>query len=208
MTALIQQFAMGTNTIRVRGTNDQPIFCAKDVCDALAIVNHRAKVARLDADERLTYVQRTAGQRRNMLFVTEPGLYKIILSCREASIPGTAPHAFTRWVTHTILPTLRRQGRVEIERTVRIEYEDEKARRLWCVLKNMNVWNFHARKRHFGKVCRDTSALCYLDSQNSPHVTADNLEAVRATIRTTMATAIQNAVPEDQSRMTDYFDTQ
>ena len=133
---LIETFTeQHNNSIRVRGTNENPIFCAKDVCDALGIVNHRHKVATLDEDEKLTSLEATAGQRRNMVFVTEPGLYKLILTCREVNIKGTVSHAFGRWVFHTVLPSIRKRGKYELEQKL-------EAIRKQCVqYRDLNVWS-------------------------------------------------------------------
>ena len=106
---LIERFTSQTGrTIRVLGTEDNPMFCAKDICNALGIVNHRVKVGKLDQDESRVYVQPTPSGKQKMIFVTEPGLYKMILTSRGSCTQGTVAHTFTRWVTHDVLPSIRR----------------------------------------------------------------------------------------------------
>ena len=205
MSSIIKHFVHGEHQIRIKGTEDEPIFCAKDVCVALGIVNHHNKVARLDEDEKLTSTEWTAGQRRRMVFVTEPGVYKIILSCREANIPGTAPHSFFRWVTHEVLPSIRRTQRYELRQQIEGEFSAEKGRRLWNVVKGMDVWSFNARRKFFGRICSETKHLCTVDQYNSPHVNPDRLEEAKAQIRQTMSAAVLDAVPENQSLITQYF---
>jgi prophage antirepressor-like protein len=76
----------------------------------------RNRFGELDDDEKsLLSSQRTGTKRaKTVLFVTESGLYKLILWSRDSKIKGTACHKFTRWVTHTILPSIRRTGKYEI----------------------------------------------------------------------------------------------
>jgi len=206
MASLIERFTSKVGqVIRVQHKGGEPIFCAKDVCNALGIVNHRDKVVRLDRDEKLTSVEPTPGQRRHMLFVTEPGLYSIILTCREATISGTPAHAFRRWVTHDVLPTIRRDRECKLRETIAIENHEEKGRRLWIVVRDMDVWNFNARRKHFGAVCNATARYCYTDEFNSPHVNQEQLEACNRCICETMSAAILQAVPPDQTKLTDFF---
>jgi prophage antirepressor-like protein len=80
-------------------------WVAKDVCDELDIrVTDITK--RLDDDEvDSIYLVDTLGRSHAMLCVNEPGLYTLILGSRKP-----AAKAFKRWVTHDVLPTLRRTG--------------------------------------------------------------------------------------------------
>jgi len=204
--SLVERFtSRAGQVIRVQGTNAEPTFCAKDVCEALGIVNHRDKVARLDEDEKLTSVEPTGRGTRMMLFVTEPGLYSIILTCRESTISGTAAHAFRRWVTHEVLPSIRKNGRYQLEQRLKIAARDEKGRRLWNVVKALDIYNFNARRKHFGKICEATKALCYVDEFGSPHVHSESIEEAGRVIRETMGQAVLDAVPEGQNFITDYF---
>jgi hypothetical protein len=42
--------------------------------------------------------------------VSESGLYTLVLRCRDATTPGTLPHRFRRWVTGTVLSSIRNTG--------------------------------------------------------------------------------------------------
>ena len=203
--SLIERFTSRTGqVIRVQEHNGEPVFCAKDICEALGIACHRVKVARLDPDEKLACVQQTGRGTRQMVFV-EPGMYSIILTCRGATTAGTPAHAFRRWVTHEVLPAIRRDKEYKLREVIALENREEKGRRLWIVVRDLNVWNFHARRRHFSKVCQATAQFCYTDEFNSPTVNPDQLEECRRCIRETMGRAIVNAVPADQCRLTDMW---
>lgn len=94
----------------VAGENGEPWFVASEVCDVLGISKHRDAVARLDDDEKSTRPLRLDGwsQARAVAVVNEPGLYTLILGSQKPEAK-----AFKRWVTHDVLPTLRKNGRYE-----------------------------------------------------------------------------------------------
>ena len=84
----------------------EPWFVAVDVCRALEIANSRDAVSRLDADEKNTLVL-TDGIRGNpqKVIVNEPGLYALVLSSRKSEAK-----AFKRWITHEVIPSIRKHG--------------------------------------------------------------------------------------------------
>ncbi len=92
--------------VRTLMRDGEPWFIAADVCRALEISNSRDAVARLDDDERNT-VALTDGTpgNPNMTIVSEPGLYALVLGSRKPEA-----RAFKRWVTHEIIPAIRRTG--------------------------------------------------------------------------------------------------
>ena len=93
-------------TVRALSVDGEPWFVAKDVCDALGLGNVGQALSRLDEDEKssITLNDGTPGN-PNKLVVNEPGLYTLVLSSRKPEA-----HAFKRWVTHDVLPALRRDG--------------------------------------------------------------------------------------------------
>ena len=80
-----------------------PMFNAKDVCSILDIAPTAA--SRLDDDEKGLRLTQTPGGEQSLLFVTEPGFYKLVMRSRKPEAK-----AFQRWVTHEVLPALRRDG--------------------------------------------------------------------------------------------------
>ena len=93
-------------TIRaVRDEDGEPTFVAKDVCRALGIGNSRQALQRLDNDEKGVSSIDTPGGEQQMQTVNEAGLYVLVLSSRKPEAK-----AFQRWVTHEVLPALRRSG--------------------------------------------------------------------------------------------------
>ncbi len=81
----------------------EPMFVAREVTDALAL--DRTAVRKLDEDEKGVRLIHTPGGDQKMVCVTEPGFYKLVMRSRKPEAK-----AFQRWVTHEVLPALRRDG--------------------------------------------------------------------------------------------------
>ncbi|WP_175712602.1 BRO-N domain-containing protein [Burkholderia ambifaria] len=95
--------------IRTTNQSGEVWFVAADVCTALEIGNPRQAVTRLDDDERDTFGIRDAlGRQQDTVVINESGLYSLILSSRKPQA-----RAFKRWVTHEVLPSIRKTGRYE-----------------------------------------------------------------------------------------------
>lgn len=99
------QYAFEGTEVRVVMINGEPWFVAADVCQALAISNNRDAVARLDDDERGVATTDTPSGPQEMGIINEAGLYSLILRSRKAEAKR-----FKRWVTHEVLPALRKHG--------------------------------------------------------------------------------------------------
>ena len=84
----------------------EPWFVAKDVCDVLELSNVGQALARLDDDEKssITLNDGTPGN-PNRAIVSESGLYALVLASRKPEA-----HEFQRWVTHEVLPQIRKIG--------------------------------------------------------------------------------------------------
>lgn len=92
-------------SIRALALNDEPWFVAKDVCNALGLGNTGQAIAKLDQDEKgITNVD-TLGGIQQVSTISEPGFYKLVLKSRKPEAK-----AFQRWVTHEVLPSIRRDG--------------------------------------------------------------------------------------------------
>lgn len=91
--------------IRTITIDGEPWFVAADVCGALEIRNPTDAMRRLDADERTLVSIEGASNGLPVNAVNEPGLYTLILGSRKPEAK-----AFKRWVTHDILPAIRKTG--------------------------------------------------------------------------------------------------
>lgn len=90
----------------------EPWFVAKDVCDVLDLTNSREALKSLDSDELMSETLTSGGQKREMNLVSESGLYNLIFRSNKPEA-----RAFRRWVTHEVLPALRRGETVSAPRT-------------------------------------------------------------------------------------------
>ena len=99
--------------IRV-ATNEagEPLFCLADVCQLLNLTNNRKVKSQLDEDVTLSYPLETPGGIQQATFVTEPGLYTVIL---RSDSPKAKP--VQKWVTSEVLPTIRKTGGYMVART-------------------------------------------------------------------------------------------
>ena len=80
----------------------EPWFVAKDVCAILEISNPSDALKRLDDDERSRF---NLGRQGETNIVNEAGLYVLVLGSRKPEA-----HEFKRWVTHEVLPQIRKTG--------------------------------------------------------------------------------------------------
>lgn len=90
--------------LRTLEKNGEVWFVAADVCRALDHSNVTVALDRLDEDEKAKFGLGLTGGETNV--VNEPGLYSLIMGSRKPEAK-----VFKRWVTHEVLPTIRRTGR-------------------------------------------------------------------------------------------------
>ena len=83
--------------------NGEPCFVTKDVLGILDL--DRTALRKLDDDEKGVDLIHTLGGNQEVSTVTEPGFYKLVMRSRKPEAK-----AFQRWVTHEVLPALRRDG--------------------------------------------------------------------------------------------------
>ena len=104
----IMNFNFENQPVRVMMINGEPRWIAKDVCMALGI--NICQIRRLDDDEKGLHIVQTLGGKQEMAILSEHGLYNLILGSRKRNTKN-----FRRWVTHEVLPTIRRTGRYSVD---------------------------------------------------------------------------------------------
>lgn len=100
--------------IRTIDRDGEPWFVLADVCRVLELSNPAMAAKPLDEDEKAKLNLGFGARGSDATIISESGLYALILRCRGAMTPGTLPHRFRRWVTHEVLPTLRKTGRYDM----------------------------------------------------------------------------------------------
>ena len=91
--------------VRLLDRDGEAWFVLNDICRALDVANSHQAAQRLDDDEKGVISNDTLGGRQPLTIVSEAGLYSLVLSSRKP-----AARRFKRWVTHEVLPALRRTG--------------------------------------------------------------------------------------------------
>lgn len=98
--------------MRTTVINGEPWFVATDVCKCLDIGNSRQALTRLDDDEKGVISNDTPGGKQDMSVINEPGLYALVLSSRKPEAKE-----FKRWITHEVLPSIRKTGGYQLPST-------------------------------------------------------------------------------------------
>jgi phage antirepressor protein len=98
-------------TVRViLDENQEPLFCLADICDILEL-QRSAVSSRLDSDVISSHpIIDSMNREQRVNFVSEPGLYDVILGCRK---PKAKP--FKDWVIKEVLPTIRKTGHYSVK---------------------------------------------------------------------------------------------
>jgi prophage antirepressor-like protein len=123
--------------------NREPWFVAVDVCNILSLSNSRVATESLDEDEkadvRITYTSSNGTvQRRKVCAINEYGLYSLILKSRKPEAK-----AFKRWVTHDILPSIRKNGAYVIDAV--LDHMDEHPELIPEYIRKLREENANAR---------------------------------------------------------------
>lgn len=115
MNTEIQTFSFNASTLRtLTDKNGDPWFSGQDVCNILDTgTNHLREY--LDEDEITNIRTADIGQNggKAPVFVSEPGLYKLIMRSRKPEA-----REFQRWITHEVLPSIRKHGIYATETTI------------------------------------------------------------------------------------------
>lgn len=99
--------------VRTIAKDGEPWFVAADVCKALEIGNPTDAIRRLDTDECTLVSIEGASNGLPVNAVSEAGLYTLVLGSRKPEAK-----AFKRWITHEVIPTIRRHGAYATETTI------------------------------------------------------------------------------------------
>lgn len=104
MTAL-DLFQYGAHDVHVVSIGGEPWFVAGDIARILGFREAYDLTRSLDEDEKGPHVLRTPGGEQTVTIISEAGLYSAILRSR---VPEAK--AFKRWITHDVLPAIRKTG--------------------------------------------------------------------------------------------------
>lgn len=110
----IQLFEFEGNSFRALADGNEVMFVASDIAKLLGYGSAKDMARNLDSDEKGMHQVPTLGGLQNMTVLTESGLYRAILNREAAYVKNPEAKAFVkrfqRWVTHEVLPQIRRTG--------------------------------------------------------------------------------------------------
>ena len=102
-------FEYESNEIRViQDDHDDLWWVVSDICEILGLSNASEAIRGLDDDEKSTLRISEGGPERNI--INEAGLYSLIIRSNKPDAKK-----FKRWITHEVLPSIRKTGKYEIE---------------------------------------------------------------------------------------------
>lgn len=109
-------------------------WVANDVCELFGETNRNRAMQALDDDEKGYTQMYTPGGMQNVSVVNEAGLYSILFAMQPEKARGVSDEyiakrsdqlrRFRRWVTHDVLPSIRRHGMYATEQTVEQMLQD------------------------------------------------------------------------------------
>lgn len=105
MSNQISVFNFNQSQVRIQIVNNEPLFCLKDIAEILNISN--AKSSRFNLSEAGVHKMylRSSGQQRELTFINEPNLYRVIFRSNKKEAVE-----FQNWVFDEVLPTIRKTG--------------------------------------------------------------------------------------------------
>lgn len=110
--SLMLEFDFEGNAVRTLERDGNPWFVLADVCRVLEIGNPSMAASRLDDDEKHTLSNAEGGNFNGLgvigampTIINESGMYNLVMTSRKP-----AAKRFKKWVTGTVLPTIRKDG--------------------------------------------------------------------------------------------------
>lgn len=125
----MQIFNYGEIPVRTFLMNGEPWWVLADVCRVLNLTTPAKVAERLDEDEKGMSLIHTPGGNQNMTIISESGLYKVILRSDKPEAK-----AFSRWVTHEVLPAIRKTGCYGVTVTEKEPFTNEQRIRVMDII--------------------------------------------------------------------------
>jgi len=82
LTVISEQIVLG-KTFRIYGTFENPLFLAKEVAEWIDHNKPSEMIDNIDDDEKLKAIVSHSGQNREMWFLTEDGMYEVLMQSRK-----------------------------------------------------------------------------------------------------------------------------
>lgn len=106
--------------IRTINRDGEPWFVVADVCEYFGVTNRNRVMQDIDEDEKGGTQMMTPGGPQTVTIISEPGLYSLLFALQPKKARGvsdeyvqkrkTELQTFKRWITHEVIPTIRKTG--------------------------------------------------------------------------------------------------
>lgn len=116
----IKAFDYHGQEVRTVEISGQPWFVAADVCNYFGVTNRNRIMQQVDEEDKGGTQMDTPGGRQNVTVINESGLYSLLFAMQPQKARGVTDeyiaartkqlNAFRRWVTHDVLPSIRKTG--------------------------------------------------------------------------------------------------
>lgn len=116
----LQLFNYGGQEVRTVLIEGEPHFVAADVCDYFGVTNRNRVMQSVDTEDKGGTQIDTPGGRQTVTVINESGLYSLLFSLQpqkargldQSAIESKMEHVrkFKRWITHEVLPAIRKTG--------------------------------------------------------------------------------------------------
>ena len=105
MSEAMQLFGYETGDVRVSVKDGEPWFAVKDVCEILELSNVTEAVRGLPETDLTSVVLTSGGQKRELTFINEAGLYRLVFRSRKPEA-----ERFQDWICREVIPSIRKTG--------------------------------------------------------------------------------------------------
>lgn len=106
--------------IRVVQRDGEPWFVVSDVCEYFGITNRNRVMQQIDAEDKGGTQITTPGGKQTVTIINESGLYALLFALQPTKARGIDEDVvqkrveqiklFKRWITHEVIPTIRKHG--------------------------------------------------------------------------------------------------
>ena len=176
----LQIFNYDTAKVRVVTKGNEPWFVASDVCSYFGISNSRNVVGRLDEDEKGVSDVDTLGGVQKLTIINESGLYHLLFTITPSNARGVSQeeidrrkeqlNKFKRWVTHEVIPSIRKHGLYAVDdvinnpdmlinalQALKAEREEKKKLELETAIQRQQIAEMNPKASYYDRVlaCED-----------------------------------------------------
>lgn len=118
--------------IVIKGTINEPLFRASDIGEILEMGNIRTSIQNFDETERRVHTMDTSTGPKQVTFITEKGLYKVLFKSRKP-----IAEKFQNWVCE-VIKEIRLNGVYDLQKQL-LQVEDQKAKEYELKLEKQKV---------------------------------------------------------------------